>query len=156
MMGISTTHSPSLAHVCGDPVDDWRDEALCSLPIALEHVDFFSETPDEIDKSLRICHECPVRDTCLETAMSGAEVWGVWGGTTADERREALNMRADGRVGTGNVLLKCLKCGSSDVTITHTDRLWVSLECTCGMEWRSRNSAYFILTQDTSILESIE
>jgi hypothetical protein len=34
-----------------------------------------------------VCRACPVRDDCLEYALTNAEPWGVWGGLSADERR---------------------------------------------------------------------
>lgn len=52
---------------------------------------FFPEEPDrenqkaviEIAKS--ICRECPIREVCLDYAKT-ARVYGIWGGTTYEER----------------------------------------------------------------------
>lgn len=44
----------------------------------------------EADRTLRaknICARCPVRDECLGWALGVGEAYGIWGGTTPDERR---------------------------------------------------------------------
>lgn len=38
---------------------------------------------------------CPVRDACLEHALTHHE-WGVWGGTSDRDRREIRKRRSDG------------------------------------------------------------
>ena len=38
----------------------------------------------------RICAGCPVRDQCLEWALDARAPFGVWGGTTEQERRRLL------------------------------------------------------------------
>lgn len=43
----------------------------------------------------RICRTCPVITSCREHALNVPEFFGVWGGTTADEREELL--RNEGR-----------------------------------------------------------
>lgn len=42
----------------------------------------------------RICHNCLVRNDCLDYALTLGPVVGVWGGTTEKERRK---LRADRR-----------------------------------------------------------
>jgi WhiB family redox-sensing transcriptional regulator len=37
-----------------------------------------------------ICDRCPVKAECLEYALDAREAYGVWGGTTEDERRAIL------------------------------------------------------------------
>jgi len=37
-----------------------------------------------------MCGSCPVSQECLELALLGNEVWGVWGGTTEAEREVLL------------------------------------------------------------------
>ena len=34
------------------------------------------------------CASCPVRDECLRYALASEQSHGIWGGTTAEERRE--------------------------------------------------------------------
>jgi len=40
-----------------------------------------------------ICDLCPVREPCLEYAISAREKDGVWGGLTARERRRLVRQR---------------------------------------------------------------
>lgn len=35
----------------------------------------------------KVCRKCPVRAECLEYALNDSRITGVWGGTTAAERR---------------------------------------------------------------------
>lgn len=44
-------------------------------------------TVDEVRYAKSFCQECPVAAQCLEAALEGGEVNGVWGGTTPNERR---------------------------------------------------------------------
>lgn len=47
---------------------------------------FFSENIAEINQAREICVSCPLRAKCLDYA-SFAEEYGIWGGTTAGERK---------------------------------------------------------------------
>jgi WhiB family redox-sensing transcriptional regulator len=38
----------------------------------------------------QICNNCLVRTRCLAYALRAGEVFGIWGGTTPEERRSAL------------------------------------------------------------------
>lgn len=77
-----------LAH---DPVTatDWRQDAGCA---ASDPETFFplSYRPEELVRpARRICARCPVRAACLADVMATedpARRWGVYGGTTPDER----------------------------------------------------------------------
>jgi WhiB family transcriptional regulator, redox-sensing transcriptional regulator len=41
---------------------------------------WFAEMPPEVEEAKRPCRECPVRPSCLASALRRAEPWGVWGG----------------------------------------------------------------------------
>ena len=41
---------------------------------------FFSEQLDDIAAAKAFCLECPVREDCLDAALTRREPWGVWGG----------------------------------------------------------------------------
>ena len=73
---------------------DWQREAVCR---GMDSGSFFS--PDgESGKPRRmreqaakaICRSCPVRKECLDWALGKPETYGVWGGTTEEERRNIL------------------------------------------------------------------
>jgi WhiB family transcriptional regulator, redox-sensing transcriptional regulator len=53
--------------------------------------------PDDDDdpalEAKAICTGCPVRETCLEHAITAREKAGVWGGLTAKERRRMIRRR---------------------------------------------------------------
>ena len=42
----------------------------------------------------RVCARCPVKDQCLEYALTNREVLGMWGGATPSERRAIAATRA--------------------------------------------------------------
>lgn len=70
----------------------WRDQARC------RGVDPQIFHPPEDDESAaatakQICAVCPVREPCLEYAISAREKDGVWGGLTARERRRLIRQR---------------------------------------------------------------
>lgn len=46
-------------------------------------------------RAVAVCKQCPVRDRCLDHAIERPEVHGVWGGLTANQRREIVE--ASGR-----------------------------------------------------------
>jgi hypothetical protein len=37
--------------------------------------------------AVKLCKMCPVKKLCLDYALAAGENYGVWGGTTAEERR---------------------------------------------------------------------
>ncbi|MGW0948483.1 WhiB family transcriptional regulator [Streptomyces sp. NPDC002623] len=45
------------------------------------------EVREQEEQAKQICGSCPVRAACLSWALENREDEGVWGGTTADERR---------------------------------------------------------------------
>jgi len=49
---------------------------------------------DRTGVARRICGGCPVRDECLEWALEARATFGVWGGTTEQERRRLLRHSA--------------------------------------------------------------
>lgn len=66
--------------------------ALCA---DVEDPDIFFADPSDYGKTAlakSICAECPLAFDCLETAMSDSDLrkWGIWGGTTPDERQKML------------------------------------------------------------------
>lgn len=69
-----------------------QNEALCKN---VEDPDTFFPDPSDISKvavAKSICAECPLAFDCLETAMADSDLrkWGIWGGTTPDERKNMM------------------------------------------------------------------
>ena len=68
---------------------DWRAAGAC---VSADPDLFFplsaTGTPAarQAQRASRICAGCQVRQPCLDFAMKHAEVDGIWGGTTSEER----------------------------------------------------------------------
>lgn len=84
-----TKHSPVFAI----DYQAWMDDGLCTQGDAnLWH----GETPEEVFEARRICRSCPVMLECLQFALDREQTggsFGVWGGHTAQQRREILKGR---------------------------------------------------------------
>lgn len=75
------------------PAADWRMSAACRHSSG----DVFFPEGDpsvpavaaQVAEALSVCGGCPVRIPCRDFALGTHQKWGVWGGTTEDERRNA-------------------------------------------------------------------
>jgi WhiB family redox-sensing transcriptional regulator len=66
----------------------WREHAGCRF----EDLDLFfpagaGVSLSDIQAAKVVCHDCPVRDACLQFALETNQQDGIWGGTTEAERR---------------------------------------------------------------------
>jgi WhiB family redox-sensing transcriptional regulator len=70
----------------------WREFARCR---GVDPEVFYPVSDDDADaeEAKSICAACPVREPCLEFALSTREKNGVWGGLTERERRRVLRRR---------------------------------------------------------------
>ena len=68
---------------------EWIGEAVCR---EIGHDVFFDEDAQTTSAAKNICGQCPVQTDCLNYALRIGPVAGVWGGTTASQRRR-LNTR---------------------------------------------------------------
>ncbi len=76
---------------------DWQNRAACRGPQSLA---FYppAHGARRADKQYReqrakdICHTCPVNTECLDFAIGGRELHGIWGGTTEVERRGLIGL----------------------------------------------------------------
>jgi hypothetical protein len=62
----------------------WREQAACrdtNLNM------FFPGRGETAGPARQVCARCPVRQPCLDYAISNRIVYGVWGGLTGRERR---------------------------------------------------------------------
>ena len=67
----------------------WRELAACrGADLDL----FFPERGESAEPARQVCARCPVRQPCLDYAVTNRIVHGVWGGLTGRERR-ALQSR---------------------------------------------------------------
>jgi hypothetical protein len=67
----------------------WRELAACR---GTDLEVFFPERGESAEPARQVCAACPVRQPCLDYAISNRIVHGVWGGLTERERR-ALQSR---------------------------------------------------------------
>jgi WhiB family redox-sensing transcriptional regulator len=67
----------------------WMGDALCAQT---DPEAFFPERGESLGPAKAVCLACPVRAECLAYALDRDERHGVWGATSARERR-ALNRR---------------------------------------------------------------
>jgi WhiB family transcriptional regulator, redox-sensing transcriptional regulator len=77
--------------------DIWRREARCRDTAASLTPLFFSEQLDDIARAKAFCAECPVKEPCLDAALSMREPWGVWGGELIVNGKVIANKRRRGR-----------------------------------------------------------
>ena len=68
----------------------WRHKGACR---GLEPSIFYPVSEDEAFNAKAVCDVCPVRQHCLEHALSSRERDGVWGGATEKERRRIIRQR---------------------------------------------------------------
>ena len=76
----------TLSDLMWEPDTGWRESAACS---GVDSDTFFpaSEEESAAQSAKKICSGCPVRDACLQYALSTNQTSGVWGGLDAGERR---------------------------------------------------------------------
>ena len=69
--------------------DHWRAESACRD--ADLNLFFPAGVTGPAERQIReakaICAACPIRQTCLSFAIETNQEYGIWGGTTEDERR---------------------------------------------------------------------
>jgi WhiB family redox-sensing transcriptional regulator len=67
----------------------WRQEAACraSSPDLFFPVGTVGAALTEIETAKAVCAGCAVQEACLEFALHTNQEFGVWGGTSEEERR---------------------------------------------------------------------
>ena len=68
----------------------WRQHGACR---GTDPDIFYPVSDEEAEPAKAICATCPVREPCLEYALSTRERDGVWGGATERERRRMIRQR---------------------------------------------------------------
>lgn len=68
----------------------WRDLAACrGLDVNLFHAPLGRGLGQpEYTDARKVCGRCPVRAACLDYALENREEFGMWGGTTPQERQK--------------------------------------------------------------------
>lgn len=75
---------------------DWRDSAACrdADPDLFFPIGTTGPALHQVREAVRICQACPIQVRCLAWALEQGVTDGVWGGTTAEQRR-AIRRLAD-------------------------------------------------------------
>ena len=72
----------------------WLDEAAC---VGCAHPDGFhagKRTPRaHVEEALALCESCPVRRDCRRVSFSRDDLYGIWGGTTEEQREQLRRLR---------------------------------------------------------------
>lgn len=73
-------------------VDSWHHRGACrgpQLAVFFPPAQFErkAERAEREQRAKAICATCPVREECLEFALSSREPHGIWGGMNENERR---------------------------------------------------------------------
>ena len=77
---------------------------------------FFSKSSTERERAKGLCQGCPIRTACAQYALDNPELSGVWGGTTAADRRSFRDGRPWRFDEQGRMRLVC---GSEDAYRAH-------------------------------------
>jgi WhiB family redox-sensing transcriptional regulator len=68
----------------------WRELAACrGADLNL----FFPGRGESAEPARRVCAGCPVREPCLDYALSNGIIHGIWGGLAERDRRELRSRR---------------------------------------------------------------
>lgn len=89
-MDSSAAHESAAVSEPSNTEADWRDLAICSAPDVQEvffPVGVTGMAAVQIENAKAVCTSCPVRETCLEYAITTNQEYGIWGGTSEEERR---------------------------------------------------------------------
>ena len=68
----------------------WRTKGACQ---GLDAEIFYPDNEDHADFAISVCSQCEVRIACLDYALDNREQQGIWGATTARDRRRMLRQR---------------------------------------------------------------
>jgi WhiB family redox-sensing transcriptional regulator len=68
----------------------WKDKAACRN---LDTLLFFPDSEADAGPAKEVCATCPVREACLDFALTTRQHDGVWGGLTESERRRVRRRR---------------------------------------------------------------
>lgn len=68
---------------------EWRHRSACrsSDPVLFFPVGSTGVALEEIRSAVAMCRECPVQQQCLDFALDTNQEFGIWGGTSEDDRR---------------------------------------------------------------------
>lgn len=68
--------------------EEWLDAGACRTedPELFFPITASGPSARQIDAAKAVCHRCGVQDQCLHYALENHQSYGVWGGTSEEER----------------------------------------------------------------------
>jgi WhiB family redox-sensing transcriptional regulator len=77
--------------------EGWREVGSCrnSDPNLFYPLGRGRAALEQTEEAKAICRTCPSREPCLQFALSFRQVLGIWGGTSAEERRQLARERRE-------------------------------------------------------------
>jgi len=68
---------------------NWRSAGAClsADPDLFFPISSTGPAERQVARAKKICAGCSVRRECLEFALSNNQIYGIWGGTTAEDRQ---------------------------------------------------------------------
>jgi WhiB family transcriptional regulator, redox-sensing transcriptional regulator len=75
--------------------DNWRSSGSCRVadPDLFFPISSSGPADKQIARAKMICAGCPVRQPCLEFALAHDQTYGIWGGTTVEDRQRDRRRR---------------------------------------------------------------
>jgi len=73
----------------------WQDQALCRKFPADDWFPARSDSPI-VAELVEVCLRCPAQRSCLAAALAVPAEYGIWGGTTEEDRAYGLSALARG------------------------------------------------------------
>ena len=69
--------------------DEWMSRGTCRIDKTIPPDTFFpgKNEPQKLKKAREVCSICPVKEECLDYALSNYILHGIWGGTSERQRR---------------------------------------------------------------------
>jgi hypothetical protein len=68
---------------------------------------WFSKSSTDRAAAIALCQECPIRQACAQYALDDRSLKGIWGGTTAADRRQFWTGEQCRLDGQGRIRLEC-------------------------------------------------
>lgn len=87
-MTTTALRPAALGHSPRNTLDGWQQQGLCRFedPELFFPVGDSQKARQDTEDAKQVCAGCPVRETCLEWAVSTGQWVGVWGGLSEAER----------------------------------------------------------------------
>ena len=115
--------------------EEWRKDAAC---FGLSRELFFSTYHSETKRAKAVCTTCPVRRECLVDSLNHQDRFGIFGGATHLQRRQALQIDREGHATANAKPIRCPLCGEKKINTLLKRRSWMRVECSneeCKLAW---------------------